>query len=150
MYDLAIEGMHSELLQTSTPSGLTYIAQRDDDGELNHEMEHLACFMGGLLALGAYTDPQGLDSARAQRDMKTAKVRDSSGNRPSFRFCFWRNKLSSGEANFYSVGNRRGRNKDQLKVFRRTDLPCPRCKTTIARIIVGQRSTHICTKCQKI
>jgi formamidopyrimidine-DNA glycosylase len=58
--------------------------------------------------------------------------------------------LGTGEANFYSVANRRGRNKDQLKVFRRTDLPCPRCKTLIERLIVGQRSTHICPRCQKI
>jgi formamidopyrimidine-DNA glycosylase len=58
--------------------------------------------------------------------------------------------LGSGEANFYSVANRQGRNKDQLKVFRRTDLPCPRCKQSIERLIVGQRSTHICSKCQKL
>ncbi len=58
--------------------------------------------------------------------------------------------LGTGETNFYSVASRRGRNKDELKVFRRTDLPCPRCKETIKRIIVGQRSTHICSKCQKI
>ena len=58
--------------------------------------------------------------------------------------------LGSGEGNFYSVANRRGRNKDLLKIFRRTDLPCPRCKSPIERIIVGQRSTHICGKCQKI
>ena len=58
--------------------------------------------------------------------------------------------LGTGEANFYSVANRRGRNKDQLKVFRRTDLPCPRCKAKIERIMVGQRSTHICPVCQKI
>ena len=58
--------------------------------------------------------------------------------------------LGSGETNFYSVASRQGRNKDQLKVFRRTDLPCPRCQASIKRIIVGQRSTHICTKCQKL
>lgn len=58
--------------------------------------------------------------------------------------------LGTGETNFYSVARHRGRNKDQLKVFRRTDLPCARCKTTIERIIVGQRSTHICGKCQRI
>lgn len=58
--------------------------------------------------------------------------------------------LGTGKTNFYSVARHRGRNKDQLKVFRRTDLPCPRCKTPIERIIVGQRSTHICRKCQKI
>ena len=58
--------------------------------------------------------------------------------------------LGTGKGNFYSVANRRGRNKDLLKVFRRTDLPCPRCKSAIERIIVGQRSTHICSNCQKI
>ena len=58
--------------------------------------------------------------------------------------------LGTGETNFYSVAKHRGRNKDRLKVFRRTELPCPRCKTAIERIIVGQRSTHICKKCQRI
>jgi len=58
--------------------------------------------------------------------------------------------LGSGETNFYSVASRQGRNKDQLNVFRRTDLPCPRCKAKIERIIVGQRSTHICSQCQKM
>ena len=58
--------------------------------------------------------------------------------------------LGTGKANFYSVARHRGRNKDELKVFRRTGLPCPRCKATIKRIIVGQRSTHICPKCQEI
>ena len=58
--------------------------------------------------------------------------------------------LGTGETNFYSVASRRGRNKDRLNVFRRTDLPCPRCKTSIERLVVGQRSTHICPKCQSI
>ena len=58
--------------------------------------------------------------------------------------------LGTGKTNFYSVARHRGRNQDQLKVFRRAGLPCPRCKTHVERIIVGQRSTHICPKCQKI
>jgi len=57
--------------------------------------------------------------------------------------------LGTGKANFYSVGRRRGRNMDQLKVFRRTGLPCPRCGAPIERIIVGQRSTHVCAQCQR-
>lgn len=73
MYDKAIEGMHNELLQTSTPSGLTYIADKNS-GKIDHKMDHLVCFMGGLLALGAYTDPLGLESSRAQRDLRTAKA----------------------------------------------------------------------------
>lgn len=58
--------------------------------------------------------------------------------------------LGTGEANFYSVARRSGRNKDELKVFRRTGEPCPRCREKIVRIIVGQRSTHICPKCQRL
>jgi len=56
--------------------------------------------------------------------------------------------LGTGKANFYSVGRRRGRNSDRLKVFRRTGNPCPRCGTAIAHIVVGQRSTHVCPRCQ--
>jgi len=57
--------------------------------------------------------------------------------------------LGTGKANFFSVGGRRGDNSAQLRVFRRTGLGCPRCKAPIERIIVGQRSTHICPACQK-
>ncbi len=56
--------------------------------------------------------------------------------------------LGNSESNFYSVAKRKGRNKDQLNVFRRQDQPCPICQTTITRLIVAQRSTHICPKCQ--
>ena len=68
MYDKSIDGMHQQLLHT-TPDGLYYIGTRSS----STKFEHLTCFMGGLLALGAYTDPNGLDSTRAQRDLKTAK-----------------------------------------------------------------------------
>ena len=57
--------------------------------------------------------------------------------------------LGTGKANFYSVARRSGRNRDELKVFRRTGEPCPRCAAPVQRIIVGQRSTHICPHCQK-
>jgi len=56
--------------------------------------------------------------------------------------------LGTGKTNFYSIAKHQGRNRDELKVFRRTDQPCPRCQATIRRIIVGQRSTHICPRCQ--
>lgn len=56
--------------------------------------------------------------------------------------------LGTGKANFYSIARHRGRNSDALKVFRRTHQPCPRCRTKIQRIIVGQRATHICPACQ--
>ena len=56
--------------------------------------------------------------------------------------------LGTGEGNFYSVAGRKGRNADELNVFRRTGLACPRCKTAIERLTVGQRGTHICPACQ--
>ena len=56
--------------------------------------------------------------------------------------------LGGGEANFYSVAGRRGRNQDRLNVFRRQGEPCPRCGTAIERIMVGQRGTHLCPRCQ--
>ena len=57
--------------------------------------------------------------------------------------------LGTGATNFYSVGGRRGRNQDGLRVFRRTGRPCPRCGMRVTRCIVAQRSSHVCTVCQK-
>uniref|UniRef100_A0A7S4K3S5 alpha-1,2-Mannosidase n=1 Tax=Odontella aurita TaxID=265563 RepID=A0A7S4K3S5_9STRA len=73
MYDKSIQGLHDELVHTSQPSGLTYIAERSG-AKLDHKMDHLVCFLSGTLALGAYTDPQGLNSSRAQRDLQTARA----------------------------------------------------------------------------
>ncbi len=58
--------------------------------------------------------------------------------------------LGSGKANFYSLERKSGRNRSFLKVFRRTGQPCPRCGHPIERLVVGQRSTHICSRCQKL
>ncbi len=56
--------------------------------------------------------------------------------------------LGQGEGNYVSMRRGRGNNMGDLKVFRRTGDPCHRCSQTIERIIVGQRSTHICPSCQ--
>jgi len=42
--------------------------------QLDRKMDHLACFMGGVWALGAYTNPDGLDSQKAQRDLAHGKA----------------------------------------------------------------------------
>lgn len=34
------------------------------------------------------------------------------------------------------------------RVYRRTGLPCPRCGTPIRRIVIAQRSSHFCPRCQ--
>jgi formamidopyrimidine-DNA glycosylase len=41
-----------------------------------------------------------------------------------------------------------GANAERLMVYRRTDQPCYRCGRPIHRIVVGQRSTHFCPRCQ--
>ncbi|OIN96218.1 MAG: DNA-formamidopyrimidine glycosylase [Deltaproteobacteria bacterium CG1_02_45_11] len=58
--------------------------------------------------------------------------------------------LGSGRNNFASIGQDRGYNREFLKVYQRTGRPCPRCKTAIKRILVGQRGTHICKTCQPL
>jgi len=56
--------------------------------------------------------------------------------------------LGRGKGNFISPKSEQGRNKNQLKVFRLTGQACKRCGHPIERIVVAQRSTHICKKCQ--
>lgn len=41
-----------------------------------------------------------------------------------------------------------GANAERLAVYRRTEQPCYRCGSRIQRIVVGQRSTHFCPRCQ--
>lgn len=57
--------------------------------------------------------------------------------------------LGTGKSNYARVGGARGEHQTVLSVFRRTGLPCPRCGTAICRLVVAQRSSHICPTCQK-
>ncbi len=57
--------------------------------------------------------------------------------------------LGGGQSNFHSLADRQGRNREELRVFRRTGEACPRCGQAIRRIVVGQRATHICPDCQR-
>jgi formamidopyrimidine-DNA glycosylase len=56
--------------------------------------------------------------------------------------------LGTGKTNYYRLDGTQGRHQLHLNVFRRTDQKCPRCGHLIARLIVAQRSTHICPTCQ--
>jgi formamidopyrimidine-DNA glycosylase len=58
--------------------------------------------------------------------------------------------LGKGMNNFFPIGPGKGKNQHYLKVFRKHNTPCPRCREMIIRLIVGQRSTHICPLCQPI
>jgi len=41
-----------------------------------------------------------------------------------------------------------GRFRNRLKVYDRRGQPCPRCGTTIERLVVAGRGTHVCPRCQ--
>jgi formamidopyrimidine-DNA glycosylase len=57
--------------------------------------------------------------------------------------------LGHGLGNYAGPNQKRGRNSTALKVFRRSGESCLRCGYPIERIVVGQRGTHICRKCQE-
>ncbi|NXM81793.1 MA1C1 mannosidase, partial [Oenanthe oenanthe] len=66
MYDDALEAIEKHLVKKSA-GGLTYIAEWRG-GILDHKMGHLACFSGGMIALGAQQEPE----ERRQRQMGLA------------------------------------------------------------------------------
>jgi formamidopyrimidine-DNA glycosylase len=45
---------------------------------------------------------------------------------------------------------RGGEFQNYFRVYDRAGKPCPVCGTNIERMIVGQRSTHICPNCQTL
>jgi formamidopyrimidine-DNA glycosylase len=51
-------------------------------------------------------------------------------------------------ADYVGADGEPGDNAEQLAVYQRTGQPCLRCGREIARIVVGQRSTHFCPHCQ--
>ncbi|KAH3745759.1 mannosyl-oligosaccharide 1,2-alpha-mannosidase [Pelomyxa schiedti] len=52
IYDAAMTNVVDKMVQVSSPSGLTYIADMRWSS-LDHKMDELACFAGGMFALGA-------------------------------------------------------------------------------------------------
>lgn len=45
---------------------------------------------------------------------------------------------------------RGGEFQNHFRVYDRSGSPCPACGTIIKRIVVGQRGTHICPRCQRM
>ncbi|MGQ9667139.1 MAG: bifunctional DNA-formamidopyrimidine glycosylase/DNA-(apurinic or apyrimidinic site) lyase, partial [Anaerolineae bacterium] len=50
--------------------------------------------------------------------------------------------------NYRDANGEEGENQFRLDVYRRQGEPCRRCGTPIERIVVGQRGTHFCPRCQ--
>jgi formamidopyrimidine-DNA glycosylase len=50
----------------------------------------------------------------------------------------------------YTAPDGDGSMQERLDVYQRTGEPCPRCGRPIKRIVVGARSTHFCSWCQRL
>ena len=55
----------------------------------------------------------------------------------------------SSVSDYVDSGGRRGSFQLRHRVYGREGAPCPACAAPIRRILVGQRGTHFCPKCQK-
>lgn len=65
MYRESVDGVKKHMVRKSKPNGLTFIGElpRGIGGNFSPKMDHLVCFYGGLLALGA-TNGLTLEEAR--------------------------------------------------------------------------------------
>ena len=50
----------------------------------------------------------------------------------------------------YTAPDGDGSMQERLDVYQRTGEPCPRCGRPVRRIVVGARSTHFCSWCQRL
>eukprot|EP00271_Cylindrocystis_brebissonii_P003675 TRINITY_DN1490_c0_g1_i1.p1 TRINITY_DN1490_c0_g1~~TRINITY_DN1490_c0_g1_i1.p1 ORF type:complete len:664 (-),score=202.07 TRINITY_DN1490_c0_g1_i1:463-2454(-) len=68
MWDISMDGMLETLVKKTNPGGLTYLAERMGDQTIP-KMDHLACFVPGMLVLGA----NDAEEAKAQQYLDLAK-----------------------------------------------------------------------------
>ena len=59
-------------------------------------------------------------------------------------------KGGSTDRNYLNAEGKKGSYLSFARVFRRQNMPCPRCNHLIQKIRVASRGTHICPYCQRI
>lgn len=55
----------------------------------------------------------------------------------------------SSISDYVDASNRRGSFQNFHRVYGKEGVPCPDCGTPVVRIVVAQRGTHLCPRCQK-
>ena len=50
----------------------------------------------------------------------------------------------------YTAPDGDGSMQERLRVYQRTGEPCPRCGRPVKRVVIGARSTHFCSWCQRL
>jgi mannosyl-oligosaccharide alpha-1,2-mannosidase len=84
MYLNSMQGMFDHMLLQSKPNNLYYVAEWRRNMGVDHKMDHLVCFTGGMLALGHYlkvaSDKKHLDiGAELTRTCNEMYVRTQTG-----------------------------------------------------------------------
>lgn len=59
-------------------------------------------------------------------------------------------KGGSTDRNYVNAEGKKGSYIEFARVFRKENMPCPRCSTSIIKTRAAGRGTHLCPKCQKI
>ncbi|EMG46730.1 Mannosyl-oligosaccharide 1,2-alpha-mannosidase [Candida maltosa Xu316] len=77
MYRESVDGVKKHLVRKSSPSGLAFIGELNKgiNGGFSPKMDHLVCFYGGLLALGA-TDGLTLEEAKKLKTWNEERASD--------------------------------------------------------------------------
>jgi formamidopyrimidine-DNA glycosylase len=55
----------------------------------------------------------------------------------------------SSVSDYVDTEGRRGDFQDRHRVYGREGLPCPTCGTPVKRVVIAQRGTHYCPRCQR-
>lgn len=55
----------------------------------------------------------------------------------------------SSVSDYLDAAGRPGLYQNDHRVYGKAGLPCPACGTTILRLVVAQRGTHVCPRCQR-
>lgn len=93
---------------------------------------------------GAKIHPQMLVKNIFQSQMNTLFVQLQTVLKLSIK------KGGSTDKNYVNAEGKKGSYLSFASVFRREGQPCPRCGTTIIKLRVAGRGTHICPQCQKL
>ncbi|MGA7411169.1 MAG: bifunctional DNA-formamidopyrimidine glycosylase/DNA-(apurinic or apyrimidinic site) lyase [Bryobacteraceae bacterium] len=107
-------------------------------------------FLGGLGNI--YTD-EALFAARIHPRTRTQRI---SRKRSAELFAAIQQLLAaaiehrgSSVSDYVDGDGERGAFQNLHQVYGKADEPCPRCGTAIRRVVVGQRGTHFCPRCQR-
>ena len=94
-----------------------------------------ALFKSGIHPL-RHADSLSADKSRALHDAIQTVLKEAISRR------------GTTLSDYRDAEGQRGENQDHLVVYGRGEQPCVQCGLPIQRIIVGQRSTHYCPRCQ--